>query len=101
MAAMNMDRLCCVGAWQGIVLAATFAVSHNVREAKGLAPGTLVADTLGSGMARRDWGLQQVGAATWPSGVGLKKARVLGSDMARPDRACSSAMPEVGIAIWP
>ena len=46
--------------WQGIVLAATFAVSHNVREAKALAPGTLVAHMLSSDMARRDWGLQQV-----------------------------------------
>lgn len=54
--------------WQGIVLAATFAVSHNVREAKALAPGTLVAETLGSDMARRDWGLQQVGTATRPCG---------------------------------
>ena len=52
-----------MGAWQGIVLAATFAVSHNVREAKALAPGTLVADTLGGDMARRDWGLQQVRTA--------------------------------------
>ena len=47
-----------LGVRQGIVLA--FAVSHNVREAKALAPGTLVAETLASEMARRDWGLQQV-----------------------------------------
>lgn len=47
------------GAGQGVVLAATFAVSHNVREAKPLARGALVGQTLDADLARRDWGLQQ------------------------------------------
>jgi len=42
-----------------VVLAATFAVSHNVREAKPLARGALVGQTLDADLARRDWGLQQ------------------------------------------
>ena len=49
----------------GVVLAATFAVSHNVREAKppvgpGAAP-TPAGDALAAGgPADRDWGVQQV-----------------------------------------
>lgn len=47
-------------AMQGVVLAATFAVSHNVEEAKPLAAGSATTSSLQRPYAERDWGIQQV-----------------------------------------
>ena len=46
-------------AMQGVVLAATFAVSHNVEEAKPLAAGSATTSSLQRPYADRDWGIQQ------------------------------------------
>ena len=45
---------------QGVVLAATFAVSHNVEEAKPLAAGNPATANLREDFSTRDWGVQQV-----------------------------------------
>lgn len=45
---------------QGVVLAATFAVSHNIEEAKPLASGSVTTSNLLEHYAERDWGVQQV-----------------------------------------
>ncbi len=45
---------------QGVVLAATFAVSHNVAEAKPLASGSATTSSLLTDYQERDWGVQQV-----------------------------------------
>lgn len=45
---------------QGVVLAATFAVSHNVEEAKPLAAGNPATASLSEDYTTRDWGVQQV-----------------------------------------
>lgn len=47
------------------MLAATFAVSHNVEEAKPLAAGSATTSSLQRPYADRDWGVQQ--ASTVPS----------------------------------
>jgi fatty acid desaturase (delta-4 desaturase) len=55
---------------QSIVLASTFAVSHNVAEAKPLAAGP-TRDNLLTELAERDWGVQQVlTSANWGGVVG-------------------------------
>ena len=48
---------------QGVVLAATFAVSHNVAEAKPVAAGSETTSLLCSKLAERDWGVQQASKA--------------------------------------
>jgi len=45
---------------QGVVLAATFAVSHNVAEAKPLVSGSATTLSLLTDYQERDWGVQQV-----------------------------------------
>lgn len=45
---------------QGVVLAATFAVSHNVESTKPVAAGSVTTSNLMSPVAERDWGVQQV-----------------------------------------
>ena len=45
---------------QGIVLAATFAVSHNIEEAKPIAAGSATTSSLQTAYQDRDWGVQQV-----------------------------------------
>ena len=47
---------------QGVVLAATFAVSHNIAEAKPVAAGSETTSLLRSELAERDWGVQQASA---------------------------------------
>jgi hypothetical protein len=47
---------------QSIVLASTFAVSHNVPETKPLDKGTQARENLDQTMLERDWGVQQVRA---------------------------------------
>ena len=42
------------------MLAATFAVSHNVEEAKPLAAGNPATASLAEDYTTRDWGVQQV-----------------------------------------
>jgi hypothetical protein len=42
------------------VLATTFAVSHNVPEAKPLDPGPTQASLYDQGTLERDWGVQQL-----------------------------------------
>ncbi len=42
------------------MLAATFAVSHNVEEAKPVAAGNPATASLAQDHATRDWGVQQV-----------------------------------------
>ena len=59
-----MNRVCKNVAMQGVVLAATFAVSHNVEEAKPLAAGSATTSSLQRPYADRDWGIQQ--ASTIP-----------------------------------
>lgn len=55
---------------QSIVLAATFAVSHNVPETKSLDAGPAL-DNLHTELATRDWGVQQiVTSANWGGAVG-------------------------------
>lgn len=55
---------------QSIVLASTFAVSHNVATAKPLDPGA-AADNLTTQLEARDWGVQQiVTSADWGGVVG-------------------------------
>ena len=44
------------------MLAATFAVSHNVEEAKPLAAGNPATASLAEDYTTRDWGVQQVWA---------------------------------------
>ncbi len=44
---------------QGVVLAATFAVSHNIAEAKPVAAGSETTSLLRSELGERDWGVQQ------------------------------------------
>ena len=44
------------------MLAATFAVSHNVPETKPLNVGTQARENLDQSVLERDWGVQQVGA---------------------------------------
>ena len=48
---------------QGVVLAATFAVSHNIAEAKPVAAGSETTSLLRSKLAERDWGVQQASKA--------------------------------------
>lgn len=56
---------------QSIVLAATFAVSHNVPEAKPLDPGPTQEALYQQGMMERDWGVQQLlTSANWGGVVG-------------------------------
>ena len=51
--------------------AATFAVSHNVPEAKPLDAGTPRATLYDTELAARDWGVQQiVTSANWGGSVG-------------------------------
>ena len=45
------------------MLAATFAVSHNVEEAKPLAAGNPATASLAEDYTTRDWGVQQVWAS--------------------------------------
>ncbi len=52
---------------QGVVLAATFAVSHNVAEAKPLASGSATTSSLLTDYQERDWGIQQVCPAPPPT----------------------------------
>lgn len=52
---------------QGVVLAATFAVSHNVAEAKPLASGSATTSSLLADYQERDWGVQQVCPAPPPT----------------------------------
>ncbi len=52
---------------QGVVLAATFAVSHNVAEAKPLASGSATTSSLLTDYQERDWGVQQVCPASPPT----------------------------------
>jgi fatty acid desaturase (delta-4 desaturase) len=55
---------------QSIVLAATFAVSHNVPESKPLDAGP-TADLLDTNIAERDWGAQQIlTSANWGGVIG-------------------------------
>ena len=44
---------------QGVLLADTFAVSHNIAEAKPVAAGSETTSLLCSELAERDWGVQQ------------------------------------------
>ncbi len=53
------NQICCL-LTQGVVLAATFAVSHNVEEAKPLASGSATTSSLLTAYQQRDWGVQQV-----------------------------------------
>lgn len=56
---------------QGVVLAATFAVSHNVAESKPMAAGSQTAANLTTPMGVRDWGEQQVlTSANWGGAIG-------------------------------
>ncbi|QDZ24457.1 fatty acid desaturase [Chloropicon primus] len=56
----------CYVAVQSIVLATTFAVSHNVPEAKGGVPQTFAGHRLNESRDVRDWGIQQlVTSANW------------------------------------
>ena len=48
---------------QGVVLAATFAVSHNVESTKPVAAGSVTTSNLMSPVAERDWGVQQVSSS--------------------------------------
>ncbi|GBF97145.1 hypothetical protein Rsub_10332 [Raphidocelis subcapitata] len=58
-------------AMQSVVLAATFAVSHNVPEAKPLDAGTPRSTLYDTELAARDWGVQQlVTSANWGGVVG-------------------------------
>ncbi|KAL0020669.1 hypothetical protein WJX79_006881 [Trebouxia sp. C0005] len=58
-------------ATQGVVLAATFAVSHNVAEAKPLASGSATTSSLLTDYQERDWGVQQVlTSANWGGRIG-------------------------------
>lgn len=60
----TLGAACAYVATQGVVLAATFAVSHNVDEAK-------VAGETGGAAAERDWGRQQLTtSANWGGVVG-------------------------------
>lgn len=52
---------------QGVVLAATFAVSHNVAEAKPLTSGSATTSSLLTDYQERDWGVQQVCLAPPPT----------------------------------
>ena len=45
---------------QGVVLAATFAVSHNVESAKPVESGSECTSSLMSPVSERDWAVQQV-----------------------------------------
>lgn len=55
---------------QSIVLAATFAVSHNVPETKPLDPGP-TRENLDESAVTRDWGVQQVlTSANWGGVIG-------------------------------
>jgi hypothetical protein len=54
------DAHCLQRCSQGLVLAATFAVSHNVEEAKPVAAGNPATASLAQDHATRDWGVQQV-----------------------------------------
>lgn len=55
---------------QGVVLAATFAVSHNVPESKPLEDNA-TRDNLMTELAQRDWGVQQVlTSANWGGVIG-------------------------------
>eukprot|EP00199_Chlamydomonas_sp_CCMP681_P000966 CAMPEP_0119102420 /NCGR_PEP_ID=MMETSP1180-20130426/1176_1 /TAXON_ID=3052 ORGANISM="Chlamydomonas cf sp, Strain CCMP681" /NCGR_SAMPLE_ID=MMETSP1180 /ASSEMBLY_ACC=CAM_ASM_000741 /LENGTH=516 /DNA_ID=CAMNT_0007086713 /DNA_START=15 /DNA_END=1565 /DNA_ORIENTATION=+ len=54
-----------------IVLAATFAVSHNVPEAKPMDPGQTQDSLYKQGTLERDWGIQQVlTSANWGGVIG-------------------------------
>ena len=57
---------------ESVVLASTFAVSHNVPEAKPLEPNGVPRATLvDTDLAERDWGVQQiVTSANWGGVVG-------------------------------
>lgn len=56
---------------QGVVLASTFAVSHNVDEAKPGAPQTFAGERLNESRDVRDWGIQQlVTSANWGHWIG-------------------------------
>ena len=54
---------------QGVVLAATFAVSHNIEEVKPIASGSETTSSLETAYTDRDWGVQQVSSqqafASW------------------------------------
>lgn len=55
---------------QSIVLASTFAVSHNVPESKALQDGA-TAESLNTELASRDWGVQQIlTSANWGGVIG-------------------------------
>lgn len=55
---------------QGVVLASTFAVSHNVPESKPLDKGP-TQDSLLQGTLERDWGVQQLlTSANWGGVIG-------------------------------
>lgn len=57
---------------QGVVLAATFAVSHNVEEAKPIAVGSATTSSLQRPYADRDWGVQQACTVPQPGLLTLK-----------------------------
>lgn len=58
-------------ATQGVVLAATFAVSHNIEEAKPIASGSTTTSSLQAAYQDRDWGVQQVlTSANWGGRIG-------------------------------
>ncbi len=61
------QREMCFLAVQGVVLAATFAVSHNVAEAKPVASGSATTSSLLTEYQERDWGVQQVCPAPPPT----------------------------------
>lgn len=57
-------------ATQGLVLASTFAVSHNIGEAKALSEGP-TRESLMQGTLERDWGVQQLlTSANWGGVIG-------------------------------
>ena len=61
---------------QGVVLAATFAVSHNVEEAKPLAAGNPATASLAQDHTARDWGVQQVLSQSSATNLGLSVSQL-------------------------
>ena len=69
--AAGLAAACAYFSTQGIVLATTFAVSHNVPETKPGTPQTFAGERLAESRDVRDWGVQQlVTSANWGDKIG-------------------------------
>ena len=75
---------------QGVVLAATFAVSHNIAEAKPVAAGSETTNLLRSELAERDWGVQQASEGAAPNST----ATLIQPGSLRRHQRCAPEIPK-------